>query len=95
MLAEGSQFLPHSLSLHTSQPKPLEAGSDEEKMEFLDSLVIQWLGLCTSTAEGMHLNPLVGELKESSSLEAQPKEKNYLAKKNMEFYRRVRSRERN
>lgn len=35
MLAEGSQLSSSPISLHTSQPRPLEAGSDEEKMEFL------------------------------------------------------------
>ena len=58
MLAEGSQFPSSPLSLHTSQPRPLEAGSDEEKMEFLG---FPWLlGLSTSTAEGMCLIPSWG-----------------------------------
>ena len=35
MLAEGSQFSSSPISLHTSQPRPLEAGSDAEKTEFL------------------------------------------------------------
>ena len=80
MLAEGSQFPSSPLSLHTSQPRPLEAGSDEEKMEFLG---FPWLlGLSTSTAEGMCLIPSWGtkilQALRHSQKKKKKKKKNYL-----------------